>query len=62
MKSVIINFDSTVDNYIQVLTNLCIYCMGDIYISEDTVECQFSSEEDKEYFLREIDDLDIKPI
>ena len=62
MKKVIVKFENKVDESLQVLTNLCLYCLGDVYVTKKTIECRFLTLEDKEDFLREIDDLDIKPI
>lgn len=62
MKGIIVRFENTVDGSLQILTNLCLYCLGDVYVTKKTIECRFDSLEDKEDFLREIDDLDMKSI
>ena len=62
MKDIIVRFENTVDGSLQILTNLCLYCLGDVYVTKNTIECRFETREDKEDFLREIDDLDLQPI
>ena len=62
MKDIIVRFENTVDGSLQILTNLCLYCLGDVYVTKKTIECRFERWEDKEDFLREIDDLEMQPI
>lgn len=61
-KTKTVTFEVLVDGSLQVITNICLYCMGDVYVSERTIECRFETDEQKEHFLQEIDDLDLNVI
>jgi hypothetical protein len=61
-KTKIVNFELKVDGSLQVITNICLYCHGDIYVSRETVECRFETDEHKAHFLEEIADLDLAVI
>lgn len=52
-----IRFNFKTDGSLQVITNICLYCKGDIYVNQDYIECRFKKDEYKDHFLEEISDF-----
>ena len=62
MKNLCVKIRNRLDLDIQVIKNICLYCMGDFYLNQERIECRFEKEDQRDEFLANLYDLDIKPI
>lgn len=62
MKNFCVRIKNRLDLDIQVIKNICFYCMGDFYINHERIECRFEKEDQRDEFLANLNDLEIQPI
>jgi len=62
MKNFCVVIRNKLDADIQVLKNICLYCMGDFYLSHKIIECRFETSDQKNEFLDNLHDLEIEII
>ena len=62
MKNFCVKITNHPELNIQVLKNICLYCLGDFYLNHKYIECRFEEEDQKKEFEENLKDLGIEPI